>query len=150
MYTPITTRADSKFFDILVKKNDQGTVSKTLHALVPGHRVTFEGPHLHARYVPSRRKHIGLVAGGTGVTPFLQLLREGLNNAADTTKFRLVYACALEEEILMRPKLELLVKETGRLDVVYVVEKGSPGWTGPTGYVTMDLLKSFLPPPSAD
>ena len=46
----------------------------------------------------------------SGVTPFLQLLREGLNNPDDQTEFKLLYASTSVDELLMRGKLDMLAQ----------------------------------------
>eukprot|EP00669_Euglena_mutabilis_P009217 TRINITY_DN4146_c0_g1_i1.p1 TRINITY_DN4146_c0_g1~~TRINITY_DN4146_c0_g1_i1.p1 ORF type:complete len:269 (+),score=49.36 TRINITY_DN4146_c0_g1_i1:38-808(+) len=151
LYTPITTKATGSHFEILVKRNDAGTVSRQLHALGVGERVPFAGPHLHTRYTPGEYGNVGLIAGGTGVTPFIQLLREGLGNPKDATRFWLVYAAASESEVLLKDELDALATETGRLRILYVVETAGPEWGGGLrGRVTQEALWSFLPPATDD
>ena len=65
-YTPITTRSHKGYFDLLVKLN-RGLASQCLHTLYSGHRISFGGPHLHARYIPNKRKCMTMIAGGTGL-----------------------------------------------------------------------------------
>jgi NAD(P)H-flavin reductase len=36
-------------------------------------------------------------------------------------------------------------QETGRLEILYVVENAGPDWKGPVGRVTQSMLQSFLP-----
>ncbi|KAG9086300.1 NADH-cytochrome b5 reductase, partial [Ceratobasidium sp. 392] len=43
---------------------------------------------------------------------------------------------------------QLKAKHPDRFDVLYIVDKGDKSWTGPTGYITKDLLKKEIAPAS--
>jgi NAD(P)H-flavin reductase len=49
---------------------------------------------------------INMIAGGTGITPMYQVMKEILSNPADKTCLRLLYANQTEEDILIRKELE--------------------------------------------
>ena len=49
-----------------------------------------------------------MIAGGTGITPMLQVIRAILKNPRDTTKLYLIFANQTEEDILLRQELESL------------------------------------------
>jgi len=55
-------------------------------------------------------KAIGMIAGGTGITPMLQVLHEVLDNPADTTQVSLVFANVTEEDIMLRKELDGLAE----------------------------------------
>merc|ERR1712039_791197 len=102
---------------------------------------------------PNMKKHIGMVAGGSGITPMLQVLKEALKNPNDTTKFTLIFGNQTPEDILLRIQLrELEASSGGRLRVVFIVDKNPNGDNGVhhVGYLTSDFAKSTLPPPSSD
>ncbi|XP_029063047.1 NADH-cytochrome b5 reductase 3 [Monodon monoceros] len=50
--------------------------------------------------------HLGMIAGGTGVTPLLQLIRCITKKPSDKTRMSLVCANQTQEEILVRKELE--------------------------------------------
>ena len=43
-----------------------------------------------------------MIAGGTGITPMLQIIRAALKNPLDRTKLSLIYANVNVEDILLR------------------------------------------------
>ena len=47
-----------------------------------------------------------MIAGGTGITPMLQLIRAILKDPRDKTKMWLVFANQTENDILLRTELE--------------------------------------------
>ena len=53
-----------------------------------------QGPVGNFKYAPNQYNHMGLIAGGTGLTPCLQVIRcvfEGKDYAQDKCKFTLYY-----------------------------------------------------------
>ena len=47
-----------------------------------------------------------MVAGGTGITPMLQIIRAIQKDEADSTELYLIFANQTEEDILLRKELE--------------------------------------------
>jgi cytochrome-b5 reductase len=43
-----------------------------------------------------------MIAGGTGITPMLQLIREMLQNPDESIELRLIFANQSEDDILLR------------------------------------------------
>lgn len=112
-----------------------------------------QGPFKKVEYVPKKKKCIAMIAGGTGITPMLQVIEESLNHPNDTTKFLLIFANVTEGDILLRERLEGFARSApGRLEIRYVLEKteGLSKVKASKGYVTADLLKSLLPAPAPD
>ena len=77
-YTPVSRPDTLGYFDLVIKRYDQGKMSKHLHSMRPGDTLLCKGPFAKLEYRPNMVKHIGMLAGGTGLTPMLQLLQEKL------------------------------------------------------------------------
>ena len=58
------------------------------------------------RYSPTLCKKIGMIAGGTGFTPCLQIIRAALKDPNDSTSIDFIYANVNEEDILLRDLCE--------------------------------------------
>jgi len=56
-------------------------------------------------------KRIGLIAGGTGITPMLQLIRQIFKDSGDNSKIWLLFANQTEDDILLRDELEEIAAE---------------------------------------
>lgn len=63
-----------------------GKVSKYFAGLNSGDTVDFKGPIGTLNYEPNSSKHLGIVAGGSGITPVLQILNEIITVPEDLTK----------------------------------------------------------------
>ncbi len=71
-----------------------------------------------------------LNAGGTGITPMLQLIRDIFRNTSDRTELALLFANQSEEDILLRDELEQVKKEhPDKFQLWYTVDRPSPGMT---------------------
>ncbi|KAK7248976.1 flavoprotein pyridine nucleotide cytochrome reductase [Aureococcus anophagefferens] len=92
-------------------------------------------------------KHIaGLkVAGGTGITPMLQVLEKALADPADATKFALLFGNVTPDDILLKGRLGARARRTGRFAVEYYVDAPPSWWRGGRGYVDKKAIARFLP-----
>lgn len=107
-----------------------------------GTRVLLDGPHGSFSSEFHAADSLLFIAGGIGISPILSMLRT-LADREDRRSMRLVYACSRWDRTAFRTELEKL---EGRLDLrtIYVLEEGHEGWTGPTGYVTREVLAPVL------
>jgi cytochrome-b5 reductase len=150
---------DNGHFDFLVKLYPEGKMGSHLFGLQPGDTVEFKGPDRQFIYKPNSVDTVAMIAGGTGVTPMLQLIEGVLSNPRDRTKLVLVYACRSKNDIALKKDIDALAAaHPVRLKVVYTVEEpgfaGGVGrllWVGGgyvrTGRVDEALLRKELPAP---
>lgn len=151
-YTPVSKPDAAGHLDLVIKAYPAGKMSKFLGDLSVGDSVAFKGPIPKYPYSANSKKEIGMVAGGTGITPMLQVAEHILDNPADTTKVSLLFANVSEGDILLKDKIDgLASKHPDRFKVFYVVDKPNWGgifWKGGVGYVTKDMLAAHMPAPS--
>lgn len=92
-----------------------------------------------------------MVAGGTGITPMYQVLRQIAADPQDTTHVHLLFGNISLEDILLRSELDKLTRQRpGQIAVTYVLDKAPAGWQGEVGYVTADMLRRHCPAPARD
>jgi cytochrome-b5 reductase len=90
-----------------------------------------------------------MIAGGTGITPMLQIIRAALKNSMDNTKLSLIYANVNESDILLKKELdELVVAHPSRFKVFYVLNNPPTDWVGGVGFVSKEQIQIHLFPPS--
>ena len=142
-YTPVTLdKFDKGHFDLIVKRYPNGLFSEAFAGLKLGDTMSFRGPVTTLRYEPNVVKTLGMVCGGTGITPMYQIIRTVLSDPSDTTVLRLVYANKSPSDILLWTELEALAAaHPGRLAVRYVVERAS-GEGAPAGQLAAGLGSS--------
>ncbi|KAL2008491.1 hypothetical protein VTN00DRAFT_6685 [Thermoascus crustaceus] len=154
-YTPISSDNEAGYFDLLVKEYPQGNISKHLASLQIGQTMKVRGPKGAMVYTPNMCRHIGMIAGGTGITPMLQIIKAIIRNRPrnggnDTTQVDLIFANVNPEDILLKDELDQLAKEDDGFRVYYVLNNPPEGWQGGVGFVTAEMIKEHLPAPAND
>lgn len=176
-YTPVSSDDDKGFFELVVKvyfRNvnprfpDGGKMSQHLESLKLGDTINVRGPNGLLEYKgkgeflirPDKKKDpekkhankVSLIAGGTGIAPMLQLIRDILKkNNVDKTKIALLFANQTEKDILLRKELEeLAAKYPEQFKVWYTLDRPEEGWKYGSGFVNKDMIKNHLYPPTDD
>lgn len=94
----------------------------------------------------NQHETVTLIAGGSGITPMMQIISHVLKNNADKTKIHLIYANVSPQDIILKDELDAYAKaHPDRFKVTYVIDKPAEGWKGSTGYVTAELIKKTIP-----
>ncbi|KAH9600107.1 Flavoprotein pyridine nucleotide cytochrome reductase-like [Trypanosoma melophagium] len=173
-YTPISSDEEVGHVDFLIKvyhKNvhpkypSGGRLSQYLYHLPLGSMVEMRGPvgrfeyQGHGNFTINnnnnnnnnksvKQQHTNvftMVAGGTGITPLLQLIRAILRTPQDSTRIFLVYANRTEADILLREELDKCAKDP-RMKVWYVLSGAAPAdWKYSTGHITEEILREHVP-----
>lgn len=97
-------------------------------------------------------KHFGMIAGGTGITPMLQIMHAVLRDEPNSNvTISLLYANQAEDDILVREELEDAVKTyNGRFKLHYTLDRPPNGWKYSTGFISKEMIEEHLPSPAAD
>jgi cytochrome-b5 reductase len=74
-YTPSSVPGTTGYFDLTVKRYENGLVSRYLHDREIGDSVLMSGPNSGGHWVDGMAKQAGFVAGGTGITPMISIIR---------------------------------------------------------------------------
>ncbi|KAF3402009.1 NADH-cytochrome b5 reductase 1 [Penicillium rolfsii] len=145
-YTPTSNNLDRGRLELVVKCYPDGLMSRYLAGLEIGERVPFRGPKGAMKYTKDIARHIGMVAGGTGITPMYQLIRAICENDADTTRISLVYANRSEADILLREELDAFARRyPANFKVWYMLDTASENWAYGTGHVDVNVLREHMP-----
>ena len=162
-YTPTSSDDEPGRFDLLIKVSARsyganwqsyptGNVSKYVGLMKIGDTIKVKGPKGQMVYRPGLVRAFGMIAGGTGITPMLQIIRAILKNPADKTQISLIFANVNEEDILLRKELEQLARDRADQFKLYLVLNNPPaeGWKGGVGFVTEQMIKEHCPKPAKD
>jgi len=176
-YTPVTSDNDLGHMDLVVKvyfKNvhpkfpDGGKMSQYLENMNIGDTIDVRGPSGLLVYngcgsfsiKPDKKSpaktvqvsEVSMIAGGTGITPMLQLVTDVLRDVDnDKTKMSLLFANQSEEDILVRTELEVYSKlYPDRFKLWYTVDRPNEGWNYSSGFVDADMIKEHLFEPSSN
>ncbi|XP_062842314.1 NADH-cytochrome b5 reductase 3 [Trichomycterus rosablanca] len=175
-YTPVSSDDDRGFVDLVVKiyfKDtnpkfpEGGKMSQYLESLRLGDVVDFRGPGGLLEYkgdgqfgIQSDKKSppemkkagtLGLIAGGTGITPMLQLIRDIMKNPSDTTQCSLLFANQTEKDIILRDELEeIQARHPDKFKLWFTVDTAPADWDYSQGFISAEMIHEHLPPPSDD
>lgn len=139
-------------------------MSQHLDSLKIGDTIEMRGPKGHLEYLGMgnftirklgqkeatsySKKKIGMIAGGTGITPMLQVIRAILKNPDDKTEVWLIFANQTEEDILLRQELEAIPTE--RFHLYYTVDRPPENWKYGSGFINTAMCRDHLPAPGPD
>ncbi|CAK6442342.1 unnamed protein product [Pipistrellus nathusii] len=175
-YTPVSSDEDQGYVDLVIKVYlkgvhpkfpEGGKMSQYLDSLEIGDVVEFRGPSGLLTYMgkgnfsvqpnkksppePRVAKRLGMIAGGTGITPMLQLIRAILKDPTDPTQCSLLFANQTEKDIILREDLEeLQAQYPSRFKLWFTLDHAPAGWAYSRGFVTADMIREHLPPPADD
>lgn len=175
-YTPVSSDDSKGYMDLVVKvyfKNvhpkfpEGGKMSQYLENMKIGETIDVRGPSGLLEYkgkgtfaIKREKKaapdtvfvqKVNMIAGGTGITPMLQLITEVLKDPEDDLKMALLFANQSEQDILLKEELEKLQKENpDRLRVWYTVDRPTEGWKFSSGFVNAEMIAEHLYPPYSD
>jgi len=171
-YTPMSTinQKGSMSFGIKVyKKNEEfpngGKVSQLIEALKPGDNILVSGPIGMVKYngggefvrkgeaLAHKKKRIGLITGGSGITPHLSVVTASLMAGEDLV-FTCIYSNKTVDDVMFREQLEMLsAKFPNNFRLTHTFTRGEcnePKWKVKKGRVTADMLKEIDFPEPAD
>ena len=135
----------------MIKAYPQGNISAHMATLKVGDDMKMRGPKGAMVYTPNMCRHLGMIAGGTGITPMLQIIRAiQRGRPADKTKVDLIFANVNPDDILLKEDLDKLNHEDPDVNVYYVLNNPPEKWDGGVGFVTADMIKAKLPAPASD
>lgn len=145
-YTPISGDHQPGHFDLLIKSYPTGNISKYMASLVVGQTIKVKGPKGAMVYAPNLVRRFGMIAGGTGITPMLQIIRAVIRGrkTGDKTEIDLIFANVGREDILLKEDLDALAKEDKGFRVKYVLNNPPEKWDGGVGFVTPEMIKVCL------
>ncbi len=133
------------FYDITVKRVDNGLVSNyLLDEVNRGDTLVSSGPAGNFYFNPLIHKKIMVcIAGGSGITPFMSMVREIIECGLDRTVY-LFYGNKTTDDIIFGSEFERLAGRFENIHYIPVVEEPSGGYGGACGFITRDLLKEVL------
>ena len=128
--------------EITVKCVEGGCVSVFLnrHAHL-GLTVEARGPSGRFCFDESQHKKIVLIAGGSGITPMMGMLRY-IDDLGLTTDVTLIYFVRTPRDIIFAKGLTELRASIRNFRYLVVASTPDPAWKGPSGHLSRELLEN--------
>lgn len=152
-YTPITPNGTKGYFDLIVRKYPKGRFTEHLFSMEVGENIQFRCIQYKMQYKPNKWREVGMIAGGTGITCMLQVMRASFSAPEDRTKMSLLFANRSESKILLRGLIDdFAAKFSSRFNVHYIIDKpeNPQEWRGRVGYINAKTIKETMPAPADD
>jgi cytochrome-b5 reductase len=146
-YTPTTTPETKDHFEFVIKRYPDGQVSRFMHDLKIGDEVVMSGPHSGGHFVEGMATQVGMVAGGTGITPMISIIRTILRQGIKAS-VSLIFSNKSVDDIILKDEFDAFDKEYSNFTRYYVIDQPQPGWTMGVGRVDEAIMKERLPEPS--
>ncbi|BGP57293.1 hypothetical protein JCM8202_002870 [Rhodotorula sphaerocarpa] len=144
-YTPVTAPDVEGKLELLVKHYPNGAFTEYLFKLKPGDAIAMKGPIPKHPWKANEFESVGMIAGGSGITPMWQVLQAIDANPEDKTKATLIFSNVSEKDILLRKEFEdLASRKPDQFKVVFTLDQPPSNWSGPTGYVNPSVVKDAL------
>eukprot|EP00898_Chlorokybus_atmophyticus_P002635 jgi/Chlat1/3372/Chrsp23S00270 len=166
-YTPTSSDDDVGYFELVVKVYfkgvnerfpDGGIMSQYLESLCIGDTIDVKGPLGHVHYLsrgnftvdrePKHATHISMIAGGTGITPMIQIIKAVLKDSDDKTELSLLFANQTEDDILLRSDLDELAERHNNFRVWYTLSRPPKEWKYSEGFINEDMCRATVFPSS--
>lgn len=149
-YTPVSTNAMMGKFELMVKVYPEGKLSQHLDKMEIGQSMDFKHVDKNVKMQYPFKPAVGMIVGGTGITPMIQALHAVLGTPGDTSKVAMLYGSRTANDILGKETMDAWQGE--RLSVEHVLSHEPEGseWAGSRGFIGKELIEKHFPPPGPD
>ena len=133
------------FYDITVRRVENGLVSNCLLDEVKrGDTLVSSGPAGNFYFNPLiHKKTMVCIAGGSGITPFMSMIREIIECQLERTVY-LFYGNKTMDDVIFGAEFDRIAERFDNIHYIPVVEEPADGYGGACGFITRDLMKEAL------
>lgn len=133
------------YYDITLRRVEKGLVSPFLLDRVKrGDILESSGPEGNFYYNPLiHDKTMVCLAGGSGITPFMSMIREIVDCGLDRTVY-LLYGNSSTDDIIFHDELSRISGRFDNIRYIPVIENPPDGYSGRCGYITGDIIREVL------
>jgi len=133
------------YYDITIRQVADGFVSDHLiNGIKTGEKLESSSPAGQFYHNPLfHGKDLIFLAGGSGITPFMSMIREVTDRGLDR-HMHLIYGCRTEDDIVFGAELKERAAEFSNLDLSLVISEPTGGYGGPSGFITRELIQKQI------
>jgi len=122
-----------------------GKMTSHLETAKVGDVYYVTGPYGQFKFLPGENKKVLFLAGGTGVAPFVSMLRE-IKHLSSGNDVIMLYSIRYPNEMIRKDELTGLANQLGvKLIVTVTRPQEGDGWTGQTGHIDAEMIKKYAP-----
>lgn len=133
------------FYDITVRRVEDGFVSiYLLDEVEVGGTFETTSPSGQFYYNPLfHGKDLVFLAGGSGITPFMSMIREVTDRGLDR-KIHIIYGSESVDDVIFHEELTYRAKNHANFTYSLVISDPYQGYSGLTGFITARLIKDVI------
>ncbi len=133
------------YYDITIRRVENGLVSYyLLDEVKRGDTLTSSGPAGNFYFNPLvHQKTMVCIAGGSGITPFMSMIREIVDRGLDRTVY-LLYGSKTTDDIIFGNEIAGLAERFENIHYIPVIEEPAEGYAGACGFITRQVMQEAL------
>jgi len=140
-YSICSSPLQTGYIEITPKRVKNGRVSQFLNDRAKvGLTVKARGPYGRFYFEESKHERIVLIAGGSGVTPMIAMLRY-IDDLCIPVNVTLVYCVRSEEDVFFNNDFTALKDRLSKFRYVPVLSQPGSDWTGWRGHLRREILE---------
>ena len=140
-YSICSSPAQTGYIEITPKRVENGCVSTFLNDRAQvGLAVNARGPYGKFYFDQSKHGRIVLIAGGSGITPMIAMLRY-IDDFCIPVNATLIYCVRIEQDIFFKDELKALQGRLSAFRCVLVLSRPGSDWKGWTGRLRREILE---------
>ena len=140
-YSICSSPLQTGYVEITPKRTANGHVSIFLNDKASiGLTVGVSGPAGQFCFDEAEHRRIVLIAGGSGITPFMSMLRY-IDDRCLSTDVTLLYFVRTRHDIIFEAELKGLEDRLPHFQLVTVLSQPDSSWMGLTGHLSKDLIE---------
>ena len=142
-YSIASSPLNKSYLEIALDK--VGPFTTKLFSMKEGDLLKFKGPYGKFYFNEEMKNNLVLVAGGTGITPLIGIVRY-CNDKKLNNKIRFLYSVRTPSDIIYKEDLEKIKNENNNFDYVVTItrQEVNDSWKGRKGRVDLNLLKENI------
>jgi ferredoxin-NADP reductase len=144
-YSIASSPSQTGYYDITIRSMADGFVSNYfLEQVQVGDAFESTSPAGTFFYNPLfHGKDLVFLAGGSGVTPFMSMIREVSQRGLDR-RIHLIYGSQNRQDIIFRDEIEQVAARHANIAASMVISNPSRGYKGLKGFITAEIIKEVL------
>jgi ferredoxin-NADP reductase len=144
-YSMASSPAQTAYYDVTVRRVEDGFVSNyLLDEVTVGNSLTSTSPDGLFYYNPLfHGKNLVFLAGGSGITPFMSMIREVTDRGLER-RITLIYGSRDPEDMIFQEELEERAKRHGNFTFIPVISEPPSSYSGHTGFIKAALMEELL------
>ena len=149
-YSICSSPGATRYIEITPKRVEKGCASVFLNDRAAiGMTVEAIGPFGQFYFDEARHKRVVLIAGGSGITPIMAILRY-IDDFCLPTTATLLYSVRTHDDIIFRTDLEELRSRLDNFQYHILLSQPRAEWSGPKGRLNREFVECAIKEPSTN